>query len=334
MTELDVLTLNAWFGYDGKGVVRMGSLDSPEERQMRGEGLLQLIARERPALMALQELCPVRVLARRIRGLGRWEVRHQVVNAGVKLLGRGIPWGFSEGLVLLVAPPYRVVWSGWRRLSGPPGTLLTDAACFQLRECRAALGARIEGPRGERFHFYTTHLHYSAGVERESDLEGWKAALEELGASPAEISATQHELRAGAKRRRDELEALLSWVADTAGDGPAIVAGDLNLRPEDPLLVEVLARHGFEDALQGTTEPSWDPENNPFAARSASPPGSGASWTERLQARYDSEPRRIDHILTRGLAHTDEAWVRPALDDQRRLVSDHSLLGVHLSLAH
>ena len=324
----DVMTLNTWFGYNGKGTVRMGALDTPDERSQRRQGLLELLGRTRPTLIALQEVCPLPQMARRLAALNSWDVRHQLVNAGVKLFGHGIPIGFAEGLALMVGGSFRVEWCGWRRLSGPM-CLLSDRLSIQLSECRGALGARLVSPSGLRLYFFTIHLHFSPGVEGPEDMARWGQVLEELGGAPAQIDRTIARLQEGAARRIEELETFLSWVDRVAGPHPVVIAGDLNLRAQDPTLQRLLHAHGLEDALASTDEPTWAPRTNPLAARSTST-DDDATLMEKLEARYDRIPRRIDHILTRNIEVASEGKIQPAHSSTGQLISDHHMASVTL----
>lgn len=184
------------------------------------------------------------------------------------------------------------------------------------------LGPVAAGVIAERYPRHDLHpaVEYKGrGIATRFDAEfatlelPWRAgsrAMVQTGDSPL-VVASIHLLNpvnfpwwVTARRRGEQLDALFRW-AETAGDLPLVVAGDMNASPIWPVYRKLAAR--WEDLVVAATGGSTKP---------------AATWAWR-----PGLPRllRIDHVFGRGVNATDTTVV-PLLG------SDHAALIVDLEL--
>jgi endonuclease/exonuclease/phosphatase family metal-dependent hydrolase len=152
---LRVLSFNVWHGYPGPG--------AREERYLR---IRDLVAETDPDVVLLQEAWSTRrfgQLAERLSrdlGLGYAYAR---ANGSLRYLG------FEEGLAILSRHPISDV----RRMALGPRT--------PPWEMRAALGARLELPRGDQLEVWNTHLSHSDAFARDGQAQSLASALTDSG---------------------------------------------------------------------------------------------------------------------------------------------------------
>jgi len=145
------------------------------------------------------------------------------------------------------------------------------------------------------------------------------------GGSAAVVAVTHlhHPPNAHAERDR-QAQALLSWLDETAADGPpadaTILAGDFNAGPDEPAYARITAagfRSGHLEANGREPEVTW-------------PSGLIAPAMDR-----DGEPDCLDYIWIRGAIRTIDCRLvfdRPDPDDPTLYPSDHVGLAAHLEI--
>jgi endonuclease/exonuclease/phosphatase family metal-dependent hydrolase len=126
----------------------------------------------------------------------------------------------------------------------------------------------LEAEPGLTVHVYNAHL------------EGTGAVLET--GEPAELA---------------EIENVIAFIEETRGDGPVILAGDLNAEPDDPS-IQRLVQEGFVDVLAEAGDATCEQAGDPGCTNSTIPLGDN---------REKLADHRIDYIFVRdGSAATIE----------------------------
>jgi endonuclease/exonuclease/phosphatase family metal-dependent hydrolase len=202
---------------------------------------------------------------------------------------------------------------------GPRSRLADQATALGERlGMRVAFGGNLKSGTGEygvallsRFPIVSQRNHplpHSSGREK-AEPRGLLEATVDADGRRLRVFVT-HLAHDSADDRRLQVEAIRARLAD--GEGPAILMGDLNFRPEDPVYARLLA------PAEGSDRPllvdAW-----PRA-------GAGAGATIGLNG---ARPARIDYILaTPDLA----GGFRNARVDVQTKASDHQPVFVELEL--
>ncbi|MCD6518297.1 MAG: endonuclease/exonuclease/phosphatase family protein [Anaerolineae bacterium] len=323
---LRIVTLNVWHGLDGdSGILTLHPYETPAQRELRYQGLVEGLRALRPDVIALQEANPLPFFAQRLaKDLGYDEI-HQVANGGLKLGNWGIPVNIKEGLVILAKREWGLQRVGARRLSGPWYSIQRDWLVFQTEEVRYVLLGKIDF-RGRQVYIADLHLHAGRGSS------AYLAALDTLVArgtiSDEDYERERSKVKGHILRRKRELAASLAFLAKV-GAQPLILLGDLNAS-EGSEELSLLSQSGFQDVFRAlhpiASGCTWDPRWNPHAKRSSTLSSVEGELLKKLTAQFEATPRRIDYIWL-GPTFSSEAPLRCEvifdLPYKGTFVSDH-----------
>lgn len=327
--RLRLLNLNTWHALSFRPGFRTEIVQSPEARELRTQALLQGIRELEPDVVALQECFPQPAFARRVASAFSFQYASCVMNAGVRILGVGVPLGLSsgEGLAILSRPGLRMRPLGARSLSGIG--FVGPRLSLQLTPRQMALSCALDCA-GRSVRVVTGHLRYEWAT-----LEGFRAgwsALRERGAVP-ELPAPGllREVSANIAARDAELAALAGFVDEHRARAPTVFAGDLNLDDDAPQLARFCERLSMASALaaRGDSRCTWDPDRNPNTRPSTDlrhADGTLRDLRARVASYHDQAPQRPDHVLVeRGPPWLRLVDARVVLDSPRGgiLPSDH-----------
>jgi endonuclease/exonuclease/phosphatase family metal-dependent hydrolase len=307
---LNILTFNVWHGLNGRGTLAFGEFETPVRRRLRQAALVRELADVRADMVCLQEVNPLLPRSRELGAALGASVFTQGDQAGIKVLGFGIPYNLNTGLCTLVRRDWLSSRAGGVKLSGGLGQI-TELGSFQLGEFRYALAVHVE-ISGHRFLLVNQHLHH--GFEWSAELEDILEAARQGGEiTSEELEAMRRAFVAAGARRELEVEGLLRFIEKhSAGCVASIVCGDLNSPPCGRAYHKMI-RSGFTDLqllANGGQEPppSWDPktlvDNHTIVEGGFAypfPDFGRQSVLHEIYRRYDRKPRRIDYVFWRSL---------------------------------
>lgn len=308
-SSLKVLNYNLWHGLNGDGTFSFGELESKERRIMRRKLQIELLREQNADLIFLQEVSPLYSRAREIaRALKMSFVAHYD-QAGVKILGVGIPSNLGTGLVILARKDLKLKSAKGIKLSGGVG-FLTRALSVQASEFRYALSAHISW-HGRPIQVINTHLHHGPVISQvlQKRLDAFFENNRNLNRQMV-IEVLEH----SRLRRMLEVQRLVRELEP----GHKILCGDLNVEETDPLL-NLLKDSGLRDVFFKSGLLTWDRDRN-MENHSITRdlklivPTQGNQQLKDIFREYDARPRRIDYIMT-----TPEFLAR-----EKTLVMDHS----------
>ncbi len=332
--ELSILSYNLWHGRvrTERQEVLWFPGESRSQSERRLDFQLELLRRERPDVVLLQEVAGgARRLGRYADALG-YDAVHKTTDCGLRLFGLGLPLNLKSGLAILARPDLDLRPRGSLRLSG------RWARCsgwfgFQLEEARYALLAEITVGSPEKsvtLLIANTHLHHLGGAP-----PGLPGALDELVADGRLTTRRREEIGRAAETARErrvrEVETLLGYLTPGLTPGrsrsPAgvVLGGDFNALPGSVPIARVLAG-GFVDAAEasrgGFAGPTYDPQSNPLAAWVGQRSGPGLpvfgddELLAAMRALRNRWARRIDYVfvssdLAAGLVSVTRLGVEP-----------------------
>jgi endonuclease/exonuclease/phosphatase family metal-dependent hydrolase len=297
VSKLKVLTYNLWHGLSGSGTVRFGELEPKERRQKRFQLQISELRKCDADLIFLQEVNPLYKRSAEIANALAMDFVAQYDQAGIKILGFGIPINLSTGLTILAKPMLKIKKVKGLKLSGGFG-FCSRLMSFQISEFRYALFAQIEVGEAS-LHLANVHLHHGPVI---GDLLNEK--LDEFFLNHRELSNFKikllENLKAGEQRRYDESKKLLGEFKEIKS--AKILCGDLNVEPGHALL-ELYRQAGLKDTFSELPGNSWDENENiqnHLLTRNLklTVPVGGSHVLGELFRDYDARTRRIDYIMT------------------------------------
>ncbi len=337
--SLRVVTINVWSGLDYRGTLRFGEYESESRREQRFVALIGQLRELEPDVVFVQEANPVGTYSRRLADSLGFDEVHQVSNAGIKVLGFGIPLNFEEGIAILSRKGLRLrVYDVWK-LSGSFG-LYGDFMSFNFDEAEFALVSQINVAGKSIF---LINLHLSASPTGDS------AFIRRALGSLSWAREDRHKLKRafesispGAKQRMEEIGTLIDHVSGLPAEVPIILGGDFNSITGSRAM-ELFERSGlFHDVSLSSPIsplPTWDMQENEnirFSTRFADARGDSLDLQGKISALYDTFPRRIDYLFCSD--HFGKGSVtnyRRVIDSTRSgvLPSDHFGVAADISLA-
>ena len=328
-----LISFNAWHGLNGAGLLRFGEFETPGRRQLRREGMLCELANSRFDIACLQEVNPLKPRAHEFRKKLGVQTFGQFDQAGIKVLGWGIPENLNTGLLTLVRSGYSTRDYGSVKLSGGLG-LIDDYISFQYEEFRYA---KVVGVRGTPFGsllVVNLHLHHGFEYTKTSD-EVLAQALSNREISKEEYRRLVETFQKASDRRVRELGRLDEFMSPFAkGYDSVVICGDLNCPPEGKAYARLIEQ-GFVDLhAQSEKAPrnTWDPDvcadNHTIVEGGFKYPYPTFKRPKTLQEifrRYDRQPRRIDYVFWKSLVGEKA----PKADVH--LLGEELYSGIHLS---
>jgi endonuclease/exonuclease/phosphatase family metal-dependent hydrolase len=298
---IKILNLNVWFGLDGRGTLKFGNYENRAARQVRFKALVEGLKHLQPDVIALQEVNPSPAYVRRLKKELAYDAVWTMANAGIKIMGIGLPFNLIAGNAVLTKPGCGAELIGIQRLSGRG--ILTSRFSLHLREIRQAMAVKLV-LRNRSLVAVNTQTHYSLIWDA-----GWMEAADQMVAR-REISNEQHDellkmIRAGHRRREFEISRIHRFLKRRARD-PFVLMGDLNATDDSPALNRMMDDLKLTDAYRAKHPTAdgytWDPIVNPNTACDGSPYWADKKTLKdplkRLEAFFDrTVPRRIDYVL-------------------------------------
>jgi endonuclease/exonuclease/phosphatase family metal-dependent hydrolase len=298
---IKILNLNVWTGLDGRGALKFGNHENRAARQARFKALVEGLKRLQPDVIALQEVNPLPAYVRRLKKELAYDAVWSMTNAGIKIMGIGLPFNITAGNALLTKSGCDPELVGIKRLRGRG--ILTSRFSLHLREIHQAMAVKLV-LRNRSLIAVNTQTQYSLIWDA-----GWMEAADQMVAR-REISDEQHEellkiIRTGHRRRELEISRIHRFLKNLPRD-PFVLMGDLNATDDSPALNRMMDDLKLIDAYRAKHPTAdgytWDPIVNPNTACDGSP-----YWADkvtlkdplnRLEAFFDrTVPRRIDYVL-------------------------------------
>ncbi len=337
--KLRVVTINVWSGLDYHGTFNFGEYESDAQRERRFDILVNRLRRLDPDVVFVQEANPVGRYASRLAESLDFDEIHQVCNAGIKVVGLGIPSNFEEGIVVLARKSLHLREYDVRKLSGGFG-LFGDFMSVNFDEAEFALVGEITV---HGVAVFLINVHLSAFPPNDSAF--YRNALNRLASGETdgeELSMVEEYIAYGSVRRMKETSNLLDCLSDLPVDAPKILGGDFNSVPGSHV-ISLLHRSGmFRDASLSSPDgslPTWDPRKNTnisYSTRFTDAGGDSLDLYGKISAIYDAKPRRIDYLFySRQFGDGSVQSYFATMDSsyEGTFASDHFAVAADVSLA-
>ncbi|UCF92329.1 MAG: endonuclease/exonuclease/phosphatase family protein [Desulfobacterales bacterium] len=337
---MKLVDINVWFGMDGRGTLKIGDYEDKRRKDARFAILTTGLKNLDPDIIAIQEANKLPAYVNKLARVLNYDAVWKVANAGLKVMGWGIPLNFTAGNAILAKKGYSLQYLGAKRLSG--WGIQGDLFSIHFKEMRNAMAAKVI-INGQPVVIFNTQTHYSLILD-----ETWRQAIDEFLRksllSTRERNRILKKIQASHLRTEKEIIKLLTFVKDVTRkhNYPFVIMGDFNTTTDSPALTELIRELGLLDpyGLKSLDPHSytWDPLRNSntqydgsnFRADGATRKG----LRERIEAQFDSRvSRRIDFIFlsphfTRDMiADAQLIFTKPTGD---LFVSDHYGLKVVL----
>ena len=300
-----IVNLNTWVGCLPRGLFGgVVSIEPPGNKMRRLSALIDELDQRQPDIATFQECLPLPRFAQEMAQKLGYDCLWRVANAGMRVMGAGIPSGIGvgEGLVILAKKAHRMVPLGTKKLSG--FGFSNNVIAFQLSPLRFALAARVM-IEGRPLIVVTTHISYgfpSRDAFQAAWIEMHKRGVTKFASPPKWV----HDLtRDNGDNRDKEIRRLAKWLLElrAANQGaPILIGADMNLDPETPQMLEFLASTGYRNAFPEKHPGvlTWDPTTNlnvPYGTDFKWPDGTEKSTILQMMAYLDSIPQTPDHVL-------------------------------------
>jgi endonuclease/exonuclease/phosphatase family metal-dependent hydrolase len=299
-----IVTINAWFGMDGRGVCKIGDYEDRMRKDARFSALIGGLKMLEPDVVAIQEANRLPGYAHRIARALDYDAVWKVQNSGVKFAGVGIPINFTAGNVILAKKTHHLKYLGSFRLSG--AGIQLNYFSVHFNEMRNAMVSLVN-IGGHPVLVFNTQTHFSLILE-----EKWETAVDQMRAhgeiSIHEIKSIKKQMHRRHNRTEQDILKLLEFVKRTTRkyDYPYVIAGDFNTTLESEALSRLVGELDLLDPFRIKNPQAdgytWDPRRNTNTAFDGS-----KFWADgitprdplhRLIAEFDaSTPRRIDFIF-------------------------------------
>lgn len=338
--RLKLVTINVWFGMDGRGIFKIGDYEDKKRKDDRFSILISGLKQMAPDVIAIQEANKLPAYANKMATALDYEAVWKVQNSGVKFMGVGIPVNFTAGNVILAKKDYHLKFLTAQRLSGKG--IQRNYFSLHFKELRNAMATSVEID-GQPILIFNTQTHFSLILD-----EKWEKALENMFQrgviTQQEKEKIKKKIRDRHNRTEQDIIKLLYFIKRIIKkyDFPYVVMGDFNTTTKSSALQTLIAELKLLDPFR-IKNPNWDgytwdPKRNPntaydgsyFWADGRTPRGS----LSRLIAEFDATtPRRIDfiflsnHFAADNIHQADLIFTEP-IDNV--FVSDH--FGVRVDL--
>ncbi len=334
------VTINVWFGMDGRGVYKIGDYENQARKKARFSVLIAGLQELSPDVVAIQEANRLPGYARKISRVLDYHAVWKVQNSGVKIAGFGIPVNFTAGNVILTKKNHYLKYLESCRLSGRG--ILFNFFSIHFSEMRNAMASLVE-IAGHPILIFNTQTHFSLILE-----EKWQAAVDDMldrrEISTREMKSIKKQLHASHNRTEQDILKLLEFIQRITRkfDYPYVIMGDFNTTRKSEALSKMVSELGLLDPFRiknpHASGYTWDPRRNTNTAFDAS-----SFWADgktrrdplkRLTSEFDATtPRRIDfiflsqHFSAELIQQANLAFVEPV---HRLFASDH--FGVQVTL--
>lgn len=301
---INLVTINVWFGMDGRGVYKIGDYENQARKNARFTALISSLKEINPDVVAIQEANQLPGYARKIARTLDYDAVWKVQNSGVKIMGFGIPVNFTAGNVILAKKDHFLKYLSSHRLSGRG----IQFNCFSVhfKEMRNAMAAMVEID-GHPILFFNTQTHFSLILQ-----EKWERTVDSMfdrrQITAHEKKAIKKHMRASHNRTEQDIFKMLEFIKQITQkyDYPYVVMGDFNTTLKSEAMASMVSELGLLDPFRiknpDVNGYTWDPQRNTNTAFDSS-----YFWADgktprnplkRLTAEFDANtPRRIDFIF-------------------------------------
>ena len=312
LEPIKLVNINVWFGMDGQGWWKIGDYENRQRKDARFRGLVRGLKALEPDVIVIQEANKLPAYARKIAQALDYDAVWKVQNAGIKILGFGIPYNFTAGYVILAKKDHHLKYLACQRLSGKG--FVSNYVSLHFKEMRNALVSLVE-IAGRPILVFNTQTHFSLIWEPK-----WEKAVDKLLAG-GKLTDRQHKLMKknlidSHHRTEQDIVNMLGFIKQVVKnyDYPYVVAGDFNTTLQSKALQQMVSELGLLDPFQihnpevnGFT---WDPRQNTNTAYDGSKFRADGKTPRdpqgRLTAEFDANtPRRIDFIFLSQHFHSD-----------------------------
>lgn len=312
-----VASFNIWHGLNGDKSIKMDSLEPKGRKFLRLNYQRDLLRDVAADLIMLQEVNPCPRLTTEFAEDLNFDEIHQVDNAGIKILGFGLPKKLFGGISILARKDLKLRLLEAVKLSGPPFSFCSDIISIQMNEHRYCLIGEIDHPSIGRTLCANVHLHH--GLELTKSLHQKFDSLKKEGLITNEEYQQMLAVGLAAQARRlfeiNTMAAAIERIQTAQAYDGVILGGDLNCT-EESLEWQKIIDLGFTDhnfTLNGPhTNFTWNYEKN----RANHDLGKSFHFPWQLHRKFD-EPatqdvlrqalmenefrdRRIDYIFSKG----------------------------------
>ncbi len=302
--DITLVTMNVWFGLDGRGLVKFGEYEPGKIRSARFQNLTNGLKDLQPDVIGIQEANPLPGYVRKLSNALGYDAVWQVTNSGIKLLGFGIPTNFTEGSAILAQKGHDLKYLGVRRLSGKG--VQTKYVSMHFSELRDVIAARVI-VRGQALIVFNTQTHYSV-IWNKTWQESLTAMIEDDDIPLKTKENLLESIQKSKKRRRQEISRLIDFVKETTlrYNYPYIIMGDCNATVESSEIAELCSELDLLDTYAVKNPDkigfTWDPGKNTNTGYDASPYWANGITPRdplhKLGAQFDRNmARRIDFIF-------------------------------------
>jgi len=299
-----LVTINVWFGMDGRGVYKIGDYENQARKDARFSALISGLKEIDPDVVAIQEANKLPAYARKIALALDYDAVWKVQNSGVKIAGFGIPVNFTVGNVILAKKDHYLKYLGSHPLSGTG--IQSNFFSIHFNEMRNAMASLVE-IAGHPVLFFNTQTHFSLILE-----EKWEAAVDQMfdreELSNRQMKSIKKQMHNSHNRTERDILKLLEFIKRIIRkyDYPYVIMGDFNTTLKSEALTIMVSELGLLDPFRIKSPQAngytWDPQRNTNTAFDGS-----CFWADgktprdplkRLTAEFDATtPRRIDFIF-------------------------------------
>ena len=327
--SLKIVTINVWSGLDYHGSFKFGEYEFPDRRELRFKILVQQLRALNPDVVFVQEANPVHEFSSRLADSLGFDEIHQVCNAGIKMLGLGLPSNFEEGIAILARKEFHLEEQDVWKLSGSFG-IFGDFMSVNFDEAEFAQAGTITVNEST---FFLINVHLSAfppddpGIMDEALKWFSSGKISQDG-----LEEVKENLSYGSSRRLNEVKELLRRISGLPKSVPIILGGDFNSESTSAELSRIEGDGGFNSVLPDSFDnprQTWDARCNSnikYSTQLVDARGEELDLAEKLSATYDGKPRTIDYIFVNNqISASDVRHAEVVLDSAYNGVftSDH-----------
>lgn len=302
--SLKILTLNVWSGLNYNGTCKVGEYETELRREQRYRSLLVQLKILEPDIIFLQEVNPAGKYSTGLADALGYNEIHHVCNAGLKILGIGIPSNLNEGLSILTKPGYELEKFDVWKLSGSPG-VNGDFVNIHFNEAEYALVGKI---KIKGIPFYLINVHLFAAVGRNDELKKKLDSLHEGRIiAHEEYNDALSDWENGLEKQKEETKELIRKKRDIPDSTPIIMAGDFNSTPESDVIKRIVLAGNMIHTYGHTVDyypNTWDPllnKNIKFSVDKESKQENNPDPFNRISSDFDKQSKTIDYIFLNEL---------------------------------
>ena len=302
-------TYNLWHGLTGKGLIKMGELETDSRRKNRKNHQIDFFKSELSNLdiIFLQEVNPVD-FSEKLAEVTNKDFIKTPVNCGVAIGNVGFPTNLKSGLAILASKNYQIKLVKNLNLSG--GGVVNEQICLHTKERRSALISEvILSNKKDRILLVNLHLHHKQGEDPDL-LKKFEQSKNSKEITEDEYESIEKQMKAATVRRKEELKVLASSIEPIKKEYKGmIVGGDFNIdyykkdNPDMVLLKEFARKFNLEFSMKNENKKrlyTWNqPENKNENYTSKFPHGfkDVSIEVEKILVEAMQSPKTLDFFM-------------------------------------